>query len=85
MKCLNISVHSISSEKGDWVILLSARLMASMVAFWLSSFSLFSDNESLSLDSLYLSLNDYFLSPGHETISKESSFKAFVGPLTLTL
>lgn len=69
MKCLNILVKSISSKKGDWVILLSAQLMASMVAFWLPSFSLFNDNESLSLDSWDLSLDDYFSSRGHEIIS----------------
>ena len=57
MTCLGILVCSISSEKGDQAILLSAQLMASIVAFQRPSLSLLSNNESLSLDSFNLSLD----------------------------
>ena len=57
MKCLGISIRSISLEKGDRVILLSSQLMASMVAFRHPSLSLLGDIESLSLDLLDLSLD----------------------------
>ena len=57
MKCLNISMRSISSEKGDRAILLSARLMVLMAAFGRPFLSLLSDTAFLSLDSFDLSLD----------------------------
>lgn len=57
MKCLSISVHSISFEKGDWTILFNARVLAFMAVFGHPSLSLLSDIEFLSLDSVNLSLD----------------------------
>ena len=57
MKCLDILVLSISSEKGDQAILLSAQLMVFMAAFGRPFLSLLSDTAFLSLDSFDLSLD----------------------------
>ena len=58
MKCLGISMRSISSEKGDQAILLNAQLTTFMEVFGCPSLSLLGDSEFLSLDSVDLSLEN---------------------------
>ena len=59
VKCLGISVCSISSEKGDRAVLLSAWLMASIAAFGCSSLTFLDGIDLLSLDSFGLSLDSW--------------------------
>ena len=58
MKCLGISMSSISSKKGDLAIVLRVRLMAFLAAFGCPPISFLSDTKAASLDSFDLSLDN---------------------------